>query len=88
MWSGNYKGLLSGQEDYKIEMAVWEQIGHETAGSVPLIPSTFSRTLPNIAIELRYYTAEDLCFWLLHIGPYVLKNQLGHKYYRHFMKLN
>src|SRR5260370_15810003 len=69
MWSGNYKGLSSGQEDYEIEMAVWEQIGCETSGSVPFIPSTFSHALPNIAMELRYYTAEDLCFWLLHIGP-------------------
>ena len=52
MWSGNYKGLLSGQEDYEIEMAVWEQIGCKTAGSIPLIPSTFSHALPNITIEL------------------------------------
>src|SRR5260370_16160528 len=84
MWSGNYKGLSSGREDYEIEMAVWEQIGHETLGSVPFIPSTFSCTLPNIAMELRYYTAEDLCFWLLHIGPYILKNRLRHKYYKHY----
>src|SRR5258706_11807896 len=34
MWSGNYKGLSSGQEDYKIETVVWEQIGCETAGSI------------------------------------------------------
>src|SRR5260370_24315239 len=90
MWSGNYKGLSSGQEDCEIEMMVWEQIGCETAGSVPFtfILSAFSHTLPNITMELQYYTAKDLCFWLLHIGPYVLKNQLRSKYYRHFMKLN
>src|SRR5258707_10743307 len=30
----------------------------EKKNSVPLIPSTFSHTLPNIAIELQYYTTE------------------------------
>ena len=39
-------------------------------------------------MELQFYMAEDPCFWLLHIGLYVLKNQLKHKYYKHFMKLN
>src|SRR5258708_15247938 len=74
IWSGNYKGLSSGQENYNIKPVECEQIHPKTAGSIPLIPSTFSCTLPNIAIELQYYTAKDLCFWLLHIGLYVLKN--------------
>ncbi len=74
MWTGSYKGLSSGWEDYEIEMVVWEQIGHETAESMPLILSAFSHALPNIATEMQYYMAEDLCFWLLHIGPYVLKD--------------
>ena len=39
-------------------------------------------------MELWFCTAEDLWFWLPHIGPYVLKNWLKHKYYKHFMKLN
>jgi len=89
LWTGRYKGLSEGREDYRIRDAIWETIGKETAACGATIPSAFSRRTPNIATEKRNFTAEDWMFWFVHIAPHVLNGRFPReKYYKHFMKLN
>ena len=51
LWTGKFKGLDVGSEDYEIAPAVWEEIGRETAAAVKDIPADFVRALRNIADE-------------------------------------
>ena len=40
-WTGKFKGLDVGTEDYKIAPAVWEEIGREAAAAVRDILADF-----------------------------------------------
>lgn len=75
-------------EDYVIPMAVWEEIGIETADAVKIIPAAFVRVLPNIAKERAFFTAESWCFWFLYLAPTLLKGRFQNaKYHRHLCDL-
>jgi len=53
------------------------------------IPLSFGHCTPNMWKEKHIFTAEDWAFWMVHIAPYVLKDQLAHpKYDKHFMNFN
>lgn len=89
IWTGRYKGLDEGKEEYVLSEAVWNQIGNETAAAGATIPSAFGRRTPNIATERHLFTAEDWGFWFVYIAPHVLKGRFPKdKFYHHFMKLN
>jgi hypothetical protein len=45
LWSGKYKGLDTGNEDYEIPDEVWDEIWREMAEAMKDIPSEFSRSL-------------------------------------------
>lgn len=34
-----------------------------------------------------YWTAESYSYFLIHLGPIILKGRLAGRYYRHFLKL-
>ncbi|KAH6897835.1 hypothetical protein BKA70DRAFT_1031463, partial [Coprinopsis sp. MPI-PUGE-AT-0042] len=88
LWTGKFKGLDTGTEDYEIAPAVWEQIGEETADAVKTIPSVFVRELKNIAKDRQYFTAEAYCFWFVYLAPILLKKRFKHgKYYHHMCSL-
>ena len=40
-WTGEFKGLDEGSEDYKFTKPIWEAIGEATATSGSTIPSAF-----------------------------------------------
>ncbi|KAJ7240905.1 hypothetical protein C8J57DRAFT_1192923 [Mycena rebaudengoi] len=85
-WSGKFKGLDTGVEDYEIPEAVWEEIWQETADAVPHIPADFVRVLGN---NPSYYTAEAWCFWIVYLAPALLKGRFPHeKYYLHACQLS
>ncbi|QRW03842.1 Transposase family tnp2 [Ceratobasidium sp. AG-Ba] len=65
----------------------WAEIGRETEAASASIPSYFTRPLPNINTQRRLYCGESWAFWLLYIGPIVLRNRLADKYYNHFLEL-
>ncbi|QRW09568.1 Transposase family tnp2 [Ceratobasidium sp. AG-Ba] len=88
LWIGKHPTVkTAGCEDYLISTADWEAIGRETEAATKHIPSFFTRKLRNIQSEWRLYCGESWSFWVLYIGPVVLRERLPRKYYKHFMEL-
>ena len=88
LWTGEFKGLDEGVEDYQFSPKVWEAIGTATAAAGSTIPSAFCTRPPNIVINKSACTAESWSFWALFIGPVLLRRRFSHgKYYQHFIKL-
>lgn len=88
LWTGEFKGLDEGVEDYRFSPHVWEAIGMATAAAGSTIPSAFDRRPPNIATNKSACTAESYSFWTLYIGPVLLRRRFSKpKYYQHFMEL-
>ncbi|KAF7360422.1 hypothetical protein MVEN_00772300 [Mycena venus] len=81
LWSGKYKGLDTGYEDYEISEETWELIWQETADAVRHIPADFVRVLQN---NPAHFTAESWCFWFVYLAPILLNGRFRHqKYYTH-----
>ncbi|KAG2121440.1 hypothetical protein DEU56DRAFT_713257, partial [Suillus clintonianus] len=88
LWTGRFKGLDSGFENYEISDDVWEEIGAETAGAVKDIPAAFVRALGNIAHDRSNFTAEAWGFWFMYLAPVILKDRFEDaKYYDHMCEL-
>ncbi|KAJ7333280.1 hypothetical protein DFH08DRAFT_708108, partial [Mycena albidolilacea] len=81
LWSGKYKGLGAGSEDYEIEEEVWNEIWAETAAATHDIPAQFVRVLSDTP---GYFTAEAWCFWFIYLAPILLSGRFqDDKYYTH-----
>ncbi|KAJ4467642.1 hypothetical protein C8J55DRAFT_426246 [Lentinula edodes] len=88
LWSTDFKGLDSGQENYKFTKTVWEAIGAATATCGSTIPSAFGVRVPNISGDGVYMSAEMLSFWTLYLGPILLRSHFTNEaYYDHFIEL-
>jgi len=88
LWTGRFKGLDEGTEEYELAPHIWEEIGEETAATVKDIPAAFVRALGNIASERSSFTAEAWGFWFMHLAPVLLRNRFPRrKYYTHMCKL-
>ncbi|KAF7350068.1 hypothetical protein MVEN_01308700 [Mycena venus] len=88
LWTGEFKGLDDGREDYELSKAVWEVIATETASASDTIPSAYGSRIPNIAKDRSNVSAEMWSFWTLYLGPVLLRRRFKHvKYYRHFIRL-
>jgi hypothetical protein len=88
LWTNSFSGILDpGSCDYLISPADWTQIGLETEAATKLIPASFTRPLPNIRTNWSLYCAESWSFWLIYIGPIVLRGRLSQKYYDHYLEL-
>ena len=61
-WTGEFKGLDEGSDDYKFTKPIWEAIGEATAASGSTIPSAFGARVPNTATHKNQYTAEMWSF--------------------------
>ncbi|KAI4520294.1 hypothetical protein K525DRAFT_203997 [Schizophyllum commune Loenen D] len=87
-WTGEFKGLDVGVEDYQFEKKIWEAIGAATAAAGKTIPSVYGARVPDIAKDLSNFSAEMHSFWLMYIGPVLLERRFSRpKYYNHFVKL-
>ncbi|KAF8595661.1 hypothetical protein BDV93DRAFT_574581 [Ceratobasidium sp. AG-I] len=88
LWTNTYDGVRgAGSENYLISADDWDAIGRETEAATDLIPAKFIRRLPNIKTSLGLYCAESWSFWLVHVGPIVLRKRLADKYYNHYLEL-
>lgn len=88
LWTGTFKGLDEGDEQYQIDTTTWEAIGKATAASGATVPSVFGPRLPNFARDRHWYTADMWSFWTLYLGPTLLKRRFKvAKYHDHFVKL-
>jgi hypothetical protein len=88
LWTGEFKKLDSGAEEYQLEKAIWEAIGRKTASASDTIPSAYGSRVPNIAKDRPNVSAEMWSFWTLYLGPVLLRRKFRkEKYYRHFIDL-
>ena len=87
-YTGDFKGLDDGVEDYQLSKSVWEAICGAGMKSGDTIPSCFGACIPNLESECSHMTAETWSFWAMYLGPALLKGKFSKpKYYKHFMKL-
>jgi len=88
-YTGDFKGLDAGTEDYDLPKSVWEAIGDAAARSGDTIPSDFGARIPNIYTERSGMTAETWSIWILYLGPILLRDCFSKPvYYEHFTKLS
>jgi hypothetical protein len=88
LWTGKFKGLDEGKEQYEIEASVWDAIGTATARSGSTIPSAFGARPPNFANQKSACSAETWSFWTQFLGPVLLRRKFRkQKYYNHFIDL-
>ncbi|KAJ7224885.1 hypothetical protein C8J57DRAFT_1253129 [Mycena rebaudengoi] len=86
LWSGKFKGLDMGTENYQIPDNAWVLIWQETADAVKHIPADFVHVLGNIP---AYYTAEAWFFWFIHLAPILLEGRFPDpKYHTHLCQLS
>ncbi|KAH9922140.1 hypothetical protein B0H21DRAFT_841828 [Amylocystis lapponica] len=88
LWTGEFKGLDQGHENYQIPENVWKAIGKATAESGTTIPSAFGPRTPDLIADRSSYNADAWSFWTLFVGPVLLARRFSQpKYYKHFVKL-
>lgn len=88
LWTGSFKGLDEGTENYCIDSTTWDAIGKAVAASGATIPSAFGPRLPDFAKDRHWYTADKWSFWTLYLGPTLLARKFTHvKYHDHFVEL-
>ena len=87
-YTGTFKDLGSGIEDYKLPKEVWSEICEAGSASGDTIPSSFGLRMLNIETEHSSMTAEAWGFWSMYLAPILLQNHFSNqRYYDHFLKL-
>ena len=88
LWTGQFKGLESPVNEFRITANVWDKIAEETIAAVKHIPTAFVRVLGNISINRSQFTTELWGFWFMYLVPILLKGQFPkNKYYVHACEL-
>ncbi|THU85148.1 hypothetical protein K435DRAFT_686141 [Dendrothele bispora CBS 962.96] len=87
-WTGRFKDLGAGMRSYEFKKGVWDAIGAATSASGSTIPSCFGPNPPDVANNKQATTADSWCFWLLYIGPVVLREQLPEEEFTHFLQFS
>ena len=87
-YTGDYKGLDCGVEDYQLSQSVWDAICEAGTGSGDTIPSCFGAQVPNLESERSNMMAEMWSLWVMYLGLALLKGKFSKpRYYKHFVKL-
>ena len=87
-YTGTFKDLDSGIEDYELPKDVWSEICEAGSASGDTIPSMFGARMPNLETERSSMTAETWGFWSMYLAPVLLRNRFSRRrYYDHFLKL-
>lgn len=88
LWTGDYKGIGPGHEDYELGESVVEAIGQACSDSGITIPSSFGCRVPNIATNRYQFIAESWLLFMTLLGPVLLRQRFKKPaYYRHFIEL-
>lgn len=88
LWAVSYPGIdNSGSQDYTLSKADWVAIGKETEAATNSLPAKFIRPIPNIQTSWSKFCGETWSFWLIYIGPIVLRGRLPQKFYDHYLEL-
>lgn len=97
LWRGTYKAeLISGKkassatklnQDYVVPKSDWLAIEEEVRRSNKTTPSQAVPHVGNIKNK-TYWTAETYSYFLMFLGPIVMKDRLPDKYFKHFVLLS
>ncbi|KAJ9112909.1 hypothetical protein QFC19_000464 [Naganishia cerealis] len=93
IWEGKYKLSLTNElgvssvEEYVLPRSIWDAIDVEVSTSNSTIPAQMARWLGSIT-KRGYWTAETYSYFLMHLGPIVLKGRLPPYYYDHYLQLS
>lgn len=94
LWSGTYKSAIHlgnataiSKEPYVISKKTWKDIDKDVVDSAKLIPAFMTGSIPSVSKRWRW-TAETHLFFLLTLGPIVLKDRLPASYFHHFLDLS
>lgn len=68
LWTGEFKGLDVGLEDYELGESVWNAVCQAGANSGSFIPSAYGARPPNPATERSMCTADLWSFWTQYLG--------------------
>ena len=71
-YTGTFKDLDSGTEDYELLKEDWSEICKAGSASGDTIPSSFGSWMPNIETEHLSMTAEPWEFWCMYLAPILL----------------
>jgi len=87
-YTGTFKELDCGAEDYLIPQDEWLEICATGEASGDTIPVAFGARVPNLETDRTSMTAEKWALWAMWLAPILLQNHFHNwKYYDHFMKL-
>jgi hypothetical protein len=94
LWRGSYKNEKDDRgrdvEDacgFVFDDATWEAIKAEIQESNKMVPSQFAPYV-NPIDRKSFWTAETHSYFLMHLGPIVLRDRLPRLYYQHFLALS
>ncbi|GBE87125.1 hypothetical protein SCP_1003720 [Sparassis crispa] len=88
LWTGEFKGLDEGNEEYQLHPDMWTAISATTAAAGSTIPSAFGPRIPDPATDKSASTADSWSLWSLYVGPVLLARKFTRpKYYEHFIEL-
>lgn len=92
LWQGTYKAtMMTGNatidEDYVLSERQWDLIDREVTESTKLVPAQMAPSLSSVT-ERGYWNADSYAYFMMFLGPIVLKNRLPLRYYRHFVDLS
>ncbi|KAJ7774069.1 hypothetical protein B0H16DRAFT_1713902 [Mycena metata] len=86
-WTGTFKNLDQGSEDYQLAPSVADAIGAACATSGSTIPSSFGARVPDIMKDRYQCKAESWFLFTTFLAPVVLHNQFSKQcYYDHFVQ--
>jgi hypothetical protein len=95
LWAGTYKSSsirlgdakAKSTDGYVITKDSWLEIDRMVSLSAKLIPSAMTRLIVSVSARWRW-TAETHLFFLLALGPIVLKGHLPPPHFDHFLDLS
>lgn len=94
LWGGVFKvGILAGpastrlEDDFVVSQADWKSINSEILASNATVPTAIADRVRSIS-NRSYWTAESYSYFLLFLGPIVIKDRLPDRYYSHFPRLS
>jgi hypothetical protein len=77
-----------GSHKYRVEKAVWKEVGARGAAASSTIPSTFGPRIPNIFEKGSYMSADMWSFWTQFLAPVLLRDSFKEREcYEHFIDL-
>jgi hypothetical protein len=83
-----FSNLGTGDEDYVLHPAVWEEIGKACAESGNDIPSAFGCRVPNLNDRRSESTSESNILFATLLAPALLRGRFKRPvYYQHFIRL-